>query len=141
SFVSAAGVRIDPVATVRLGESPTATDVWQLAVNEEQQPRGWLPPDSAVTGRLVEADLLSGGSLYRQGAPVRGALDAALSSPAGLGVVVNDYGQAVGTVRAHQILDVVENTTTDDATEIGHWWVTSLTRSFDSCLIRTTRRG
>ena len=120
SFVSAAGVRIDPVATVRLGESPTATDVWQLAVNEEQQPRGWLPPDSAVTGGLVEADLLSGGSLYRQGAPVRGALDAALSSPAGLGVVVNDYGQAVGTVRAHQILDVIENTTTDDATEIGH---------------------
>lgn len=120
SFVPASGVRVDPVSTVRLGERPPASGSWQLAVNSDGQPRGWLAPDSAVDGELAESDLLSGGSLYRQGGPVRGALDAALSSPASLGVVVDDYGRALGTVRAQQILEVIENATPGDTAEVGY---------------------
>ena len=120
SFVSASGVQIEPVSTVVLGETPTVSRSWRLAVNAAHQPRGWLPPDTTVDGGLAEADLLSGGSLYREGTPVRGALDAALSSPASLGVVVDDYGRVVGTVRAQQILAVIEGSTSDDAAEVGY---------------------
>ena len=120
SFVSADGVRIDPVPTVQLGRRPAVQAQWQLAVNDDGQPRGWLPPNADVDGMLEESDLLAGGSLYRQGGPVRGALDAALSSPASLGVVIDDHGRAIGTVRARQILDVIEGATEDDTTEVAN---------------------
>ncbi|HET6288607.1 MAG TPA: ABC transporter ATP-binding protein, partial [Amycolatopsis sp.] len=53
-------------------------------------------------------DLVAGGSLYVQGAPIRGALDAALSSPASLGVVVDADQKVLGVVRARQVLEVIE---------------------------------
>jgi osmoprotectant transport system ATP-binding protein len=62
-----------------------------------------------VEGEVQEGDLVAGGSLYRGGGPVRGALDAALSSPAGVGVVVDDDGRVLGGVTARQLLDVIEN--------------------------------
>lgn len=62
-----------------------------------------------MDGQLTEADLVAGGSLYQQGTAIRGALDAALSSPAGLGVVVDADGKAIGVVTARQVLDVIEN--------------------------------
>lgn len=121
SFISADGVRVDPVDTVRVGSRPAADPRWRLAVNAEGQPRGWLPPNLDVDGELAETDLLAGGSLYRQGDPVRGALDAALSSPSSLGVVVDARGEVLGTVRARQILDVIEGAvsdTGDDTAEV-----------------------
>jgi osmoprotectant transport system ATP-binding protein len=110
SFVDSAGVEVKDVATVELGESLAGpVGDWRLAVNAERKPRGWLAPDSTVDGELTEADLVAGGSLYQQGTAVRGALDAALSSPAGLGVVVDDQGRVTGVVTARQILDVLEH--------------------------------
>ncbi|MEU6642174.1 ATP-binding cassette domain-containing protein [Saccharomonospora sp. NPDC046836] len=111
SFVSAAEVPIDKVPTVRVGSVPDAVDEgqWRLAVNEVGEPRGWLPPSSTVDGELRESDLVAGGSLHHQGNPIRGALDAALSSPAGLGVVVDEAGRAIGVMTARQVLDVIEN--------------------------------
>ncbi|PRX49087.1 osmoprotectant transport system ATP-binding protein [Prauserella shujinwangii] len=109
SFLSAEGVRIEDVPTVRLGGEPGVAPGWRLAVNDAGQPRGWLPPESIVDGVLTEDDLVAGGSLYRQGTAIRGALDAALSSPAGLGVVVDDDGRVVGAVTAHQVLDAIES--------------------------------
>ncbi|WP_199432438.1 ABC transporter ATP-binding protein [Qaidamihabitans albus] len=109
SFLSAEGVRVEDVPTIRVGSAPDVVEPhWRLAVNDEGEPRGWLPPDSTVDGELAESDLVAGGSLYRQGDPIRGALDAALSSPAGLGVVVDEGGKAIGVVTAHQVLDVIE---------------------------------
>jgi ubiquinone/menaquinone biosynthesis C-methylase UbiE len=81
----------------------------RLAVNDRREPRGWFPPGSTVDGALREGDLRAGGSLYREGTAIRGALDAALSSPSSLGVVVDDAGRAVGVVTAHQVLEVIEN--------------------------------
>ncbi|HWD04026.1 MAG TPA: ATP-binding cassette domain-containing protein [Amycolatopsis sp.] len=111
SFVSANGVEVSPVDLVELGTKVASpTSGWQLVVNDTKQPRGWLPPGSTVDGELAESDLVAGGSLYVQGAPIRGALDAALSSPASLGVVVDDEHRVIGTVVAHQVLDVIEAT-------------------------------
>ncbi|WP_020665024.1 ABC transporter ATP-binding protein [Amycolatopsis benzoatilytica] len=109
SFLPASGVEVSPANTVELGstvDGPSAG--WLLAVNDDKQPRGWLPPGSRVDGPLAETDLVAGGSLYVQGTPIRGALDAALSSPASLGVVVDDELRVLGTVVAHQVLDVIE---------------------------------
>ncbi|HEY2057018.1 MAG TPA: ATP-binding cassette domain-containing protein [Amycolatopsis sp.] len=111
SFLSANGVEVSDVALVELGGKLTGPSTgWQLVVNAEKQPRGWLPPNSTVDGELTEDDLVAGGSLYVQGTPIRGALDAALSSPASLGVVVDDEHRVVGTVLARQVLEVIEAT-------------------------------
>ncbi|QWF82285.1 ABC transporter ATP-binding protein [Amycolatopsis sp. CA-230715] len=110
SFLSSAGVVVSPVEKIVVGRAvPEEGEGWQLAVNEAGEPRGWLPPGSTVDGELAETDLVAGGSLYTEGAPIRGALDAALSSPASLGVVVDGDGKVTGTVTAHQVLDVIEN--------------------------------
>ena len=112
SFVDSSGVEVQGIATVSLGDNVSGpVQEWLLAVNDSGQPRGWLSPGSSVDGSLAESDLVAGGSLYRRGTPVRGALDAALSSPAGLGVVVDDTGKAVGAVTARQVLDVIEGAT------------------------------
>jgi osmoprotectant transport system ATP-binding protein len=111
SFLSASGVEVSEVALAELGSKLTGPSAgWQLVVNAGKQPRGWLPPNSTVDGELTEDDLVAGGSLYVQGTPIRGALDAALSSPASLGVVVDDEHRVVGTVVARQVLEVIEAT-------------------------------
>lgn len=108
SFLSAGGLEVGDVDTVRIGGEPDEAGHWRLAVDEVGSPRGWLAPESSVDGALTEADLIAGGSLYRRGTSLRGALDAALSSPASLGVVVDDDGVAVGVVTARHVLDVIE---------------------------------
>lgn len=109
SFMDFGGVELEDVVTVRLGEPvPGTTADWSLVVNSDGRPRGWLPPKSTVDGELREGDLVAGGSLYRRGTPLRGALDAALSSPTGKGVVVDDKDQVIGVVTARHILDVIE---------------------------------
>jgi len=98
------------VATISLGERVSeASSDWLLAVNDAGQPRGWLAPGSTVDGKLAEDDLVAGGSLYQSGTPIRGALDAALSSPAGLGIVIDGDGKVIGAVTAQQVLAVIEN--------------------------------
>ena len=61
-----------------------------------------------MDGSLAESDLVAGGSLWVQGTPIRGALDAALSSPASLGVVVDEEHRVIGVVVAQQVLEVIE---------------------------------
>ncbi|MCR6481629.1 ATP-binding cassette domain-containing protein [Amycolatopsis sp. OK19-0408] len=110
SFLSADGVEVKELALVEIGATVSATDGWRLAVNADKQPRGWLPPNSTVDGALSEDDLVAGGSLWIHGTPIRGALDAALSSPASLGVVVDEEHRVLGGVVARQVLDVIEAT-------------------------------
>ncbi|MCR3721396.1 MULTISPECIES: ABC transporter ATP-binding protein [Prauserella salsuginis group] len=108
SFLSAGALEVGEVVTVEIGSVPGESGEWRLAIDDERRPRGWLAPGSTVDGSLAEADLVAGGSLYRRGTSLRGALDAALSSPASLGVVVDDDGAAVGVVTARHVLDVIE---------------------------------
>jgi osmoprotectant transport system ATP-binding protein len=109
SFLSSSGIEIKEIATIEVGkQAPAVSSDWRLAVNSDGEPRGWLPPDSTVDGELTVSALVAGGSLYTEGTPIRGALDAALSSPASLGVVVNEWGRVTGVVSARQVLDVIE---------------------------------
>ncbi|MCI2416741.1 ABC transporter ATP-binding protein [Saccharopolyspora sp. K220] len=108
SFVASDGVRPQPLDVVEVGTQVAAEQQWQLAVDGDGRPRGWLPPGTAVAGELTEDQLVSGGSLYTEYGPLRGALDAALSAPSGLGVVIDGDGRFVGVITAEHVLDVIE---------------------------------
>jgi osmoprotectant transport system ATP-binding protein len=110
SFLDSAGIALAEVRTVTIGEphGETVAD-WALGLTAEGSPRGWLPPGTTVDGSVSEDHLVAGGSLYTNGAALRGALDAALSSPANRGVVVDADGKYVGVITARQVLDAIEN--------------------------------
>jgi osmoprotectant transport system ATP-binding protein len=52
--------------------------------------------------------LQRGGTVATVGGPLRNVLDAALSSPSRRGVVVDDQGAVLGTIRAHEVLAEIE---------------------------------
>ncbi|MGH3982491.1 MAG: ABC transporter ATP-binding protein [Pseudonocardiaceae bacterium] len=99
SFVCSNDLPVHELDTVRVGE-PGKGHGWRLAVDAHGRPRGWLAPEAA------DGMLRSGGSLHRLGGPMRTALDAALSSPSGFGVVVDGNGAVAGGVRAEDVLAV-----------------------------------
>jgi osmoprotectant transport system ATP-binding protein len=104
-------------AVVRLGESlrvarDRAEDGWTLAVDAEDRPQGWLAvgalPDGALDVAASPDQLNLGGTLAPVHGTLREALDAALSSPSGRGVVVDDEGRFIGTVSASEVLARIE---------------------------------
>ncbi|MEU4740066.1 ATP-binding cassette domain-containing protein [Actinosynnema sp. NPDC023658] len=100
SFVDSSGVVVAEVPTVVADEPVESSSDWRLVLDADRRPQGWVAPDSSV---------VPGGSLYEVGASIRGALDAALSSPSGLGVAVDAEGRLAGVVTARQVLDVIES--------------------------------
>lgn len=109
TFDSARDIPVHPVAVVRPDGSPGVIgpggDVpggWSLRVDDDGAPRGWVR-----TG--AEDDPVVGGTLHRPGGSLRSALDAALSSPSGLAVVVDEAGRAVGVMDPAEIVAAVEN--------------------------------
>ncbi|MDJ0356031.1 MAG: ATP-binding cassette domain-containing protein [Actinomycetota bacterium] len=103
AFSGADSVQIHPVPTVgpaQLMAGFTAAS-WTLAVDDADRPLGWLSP-------VAGPDLVPGGSLFHEGETLRRALDAVLSSPAGLGVAVNDGGVVTGVVKAPEVLAAIE---------------------------------
>jgi len=104
-----------PVAsepTISLGATPgqarqASSDGWLLVVDDERKPLGWVEPHRL--GRPVDREMLHrGGTVARAHGPLRAVLDAALSSPSRRGVLVDDDGVLAGTVRAHEVLTVIE---------------------------------
>ena len=103
AFSTADGVAVHPVETVTLGgEASPSGDGWRLVVDDERRPLGWEGPGP-------DAQLVPGGSLFRPGDTLRRALDAALSSPSGLGVAVDGDGKVAGVVRGAEVLSVIES--------------------------------
>jgi osmoprotectant transport system ATP-binding protein len=94
------------------GAPEAARDGWVLVVDADRQPQGWLAltgvPRSALTGEVTPELLNLGGTLATQGGTLREALDAALSSPSGRGVVVDDEGRFAGTVGVSDVLARIE---------------------------------
>jgi osmoprotectant transport system ATP-binding protein len=111
-FRSGDGLPIGELRTLALGSSGAAARDelgadWALVVDADRRPQGWvrgteLPgEDAPITGER----LVAGGSLYNTDADsLRVALDAALSSPSGLGVAVDGGGAVVGSVTADDVL-------------------------------------
>jgi osmoprotectant transport system ATP-binding protein len=85
-----------------------AVEGWLLVVDDEDEPQGWLDLRVPPAGPVDERAVHRGGTLARQGGSFREALDAALSSPSGRGVVVDDDGRLVGSVTASQVVEAIE---------------------------------
>jgi osmoprotectant transport system ATP-binding protein len=104
-------------AVVRMGESlrlarERAHEGWALAVDEDAKPQGWVAvgalPERALDGDVSPDSLNLGGTLANTDGTLREALDAALSSPSGRGVVVDHEGRFAGTVSASEVLARIE---------------------------------
>ncbi len=105
-FTPSDGVTLHPVPTIVRGPSghvsdPAAAGEWQLVVDADMRPLGWATPGT-------DTGLIPGGSLFRPGESLRRALDAALSSPSGLGVAVDSEGRVRGVIRGGEVLALIE---------------------------------
>jgi osmoprotectant transport system ATP-binding protein len=109
SFQAAPRLPLRAERTLVLGETTDRGDDWALVVDDRNQPQGWVEP-RALSGPVAETDLQRGGTVARASGSLRSALDAALSSPSRRGVIVDDSGELVGTVRAHEVLAAIEET-------------------------------
>ena len=93
-----------------IGERHDRSDAgWLLVVDDDRHPVGWVEPTRIGDRPVAEADLHRGGTVAREHGSLRGALDAALSSPSRRGVVVDDAGVLCGTVQAHEVLTAIEH--------------------------------
>jgi osmoprotectant transport system ATP-binding protein len=114
-FRSGDGLTIGELRTVRVGER-TPSGGWALVVDEARRPLGWVDGARFAGTVAAAADVQPGGSLYDTEADsLRGALDAALSSPSGLGVAVDGSGAVVGSVTADDVLLRLAAARADDA--------------------------
>ncbi|MHA7270190.1 ABC transporter ATP-binding protein [Arthrobacter sp. HLT1-20] len=94
--------------TGEAGATAAAGSPWVLAVDGHDRPLGWLRQDLRTAAARPE--LVPGGSLFQGGDPLRNALDAALSSPSGLGVAVDGEGKVMGVFKAADVLAAIEAT-------------------------------
>ena len=106
--------------TVAMGETVNGMDAdWVLVVDEGNHPLGWVEP-ARVEGEVSTEVLHRGGTVARASGPLRAALDAALSSPSRRGVIVDDSGALVGTVRAHEVLTAIEQSDRPELEDPAH---------------------
>jgi len=90
-FVPTAGLPLRTDLTVPEGHDGPADEPWLLAVTPDDRPVGWISKDRP--GELEQF----GTFLYGQD-PLRSALDAALLSPSGHAVAVDETGQVAGVL-------------------------------------------
>jgi osmoprotectant transport system ATP-binding protein len=116
-FAAAGELPLDDETPVRLGDTvragrERARDDWVLVVDAENRPQGWLAvgrlPESVLDSEITPDLLNLGGTLASETGTLREALDAALSSPSGRGVVVHEDGTFAGTVTASRVLTRIE---------------------------------
>lgn len=105
AFSPSDGVTVHPAQTItpdELDRAGNASGEWQLVVDDSLRPLGWSGPGKGTA-------TVPGGSLFRKGDTLRRALDAALSSPSGLGVAVDADGRVAGVITAEEVLAVIES--------------------------------
>jgi osmoprotectant transport system ATP-binding protein len=110
----------DIVPGAEYDAAAAGADRWALLLDADRRPQGWLNRSGMQVGRTpTRQDIRLGGTLIRPGGSLRSALDAALSSPSGSGVAVDDDGRLIGIVSAQDILAAIErarrNATARDA--------------------------
>jgi osmoprotectant transport system ATP-binding protein len=100
----------EPTVTLGAGVAParaTAPGRWLLVVDEARHPLGWVEPDR-LKSEITSEVLHRGGTVASVDGTLREALDAALSSPSGRGVIVDESGALLGTVRARAVVEAIE---------------------------------
>jgi osmoprotectant transport system ATP-binding protein len=109
-FFQATGLPLHEVRHVAEGELDALAlgpDEWALVTKDDGTPFAWINAEGVEAHRKGSAlydSTVGGGSFFRPDGTLRLALDAALSSPTGLGVAVDDDGQLLGGVRADDVL-------------------------------------
>ncbi|WP_067454897.1 ABC transporter ATP-binding protein [Actinomadura macra] len=99
-------LRDDLVLPVTATGADTADLEWVLVVDEGRRPLGWTRGPE-VAGPLAEEALAPVGATFEVGTDsVRGALDAAVLSPSGLAVGVDEGGAVVGVTGGAELLAV-----------------------------------
>jgi osmoprotectant transport system ATP-binding protein len=84
---------------------------WAVVVDDAGAPVGWIDAEGLRRHRAGAPlpDSVTGvGSLFRPDGNLSQALDAALSSPSGMGLAVDDGGKLIGGVLAADVLAAVE---------------------------------
>jgi osmoprotectant transport system ATP-binding protein len=102
---------IDQIAESAVGEAELR-DGWTLVVRADGAPLGWIDANGVRKhrdGASLRDSMTAVGSLFRPGANLSQALDAALSSPGATGVAVDKSGKVIGGVRAADVLAALES--------------------------------
>jgi osmoprotectant transport system ATP-binding protein len=101
----------DEPSVVLGSDISAAPDGWVLVVDDQRRPQGWLDnaPGSQRGGQIEPETLHRGGTLATQSGSLRAALDAALSSPSGRGVVVDDDDRLIGAVTTAEVVELIEH--------------------------------
>ena len=112
-----AALTLGELPTVALGKQASADAGWLLVVDDERRPQGWLnTAESTPDAPVRHEHLVPGGSLYDVGSgSLRSALDAALSSPSGVGVALDEQGVVAGSVSADDVLRVLDDARRDES--------------------------
>ena len=87
-------------------------DGWALVLKPDGAPLGWIDGAGVrkhLGGASLRDSVTSVGSVFRPGGSLSQALDAALSSPAALGVAVDRAGKVTGAVRAADVLAALDS--------------------------------
>jgi osmoprotectant transport system ATP-binding protein len=87
-------------------------DGWALVVKPDGVPLGWIDATGVRKhrgGASLRDSVTSVGAVFRPGANLSQALDAALSSPAAMGVAVDSAGRVSGGVRAGDVLAALDS--------------------------------
>jgi osmoprotectant transport system ATP-binding protein len=87
-------------------------DGWALVVKPDGVPLGWIDANGVRKhrgGASLRDSVTSVGAVFRPGANLSQALDAALSSPAAMGVAVDNAGRVSGGVRAGDVLAALDS--------------------------------
>ncbi|MGW5436442.1 ABC transporter ATP-binding protein [Nocardia asteroides] len=110
SFRSAGSLTLTPIRTVTADEvtgSRLAQGEWALVVDADGRPGGWVDAtgvEAVRAGKALSDSVSAGGSLFTPDGDLRQALDAAISSPSGIGVAVDDSGAVRGGLPATEVL-------------------------------------
>jgi osmoprotectant transport system ATP-binding protein len=112
-FFHATGLPLHDIRSVPEGEIDAlalGSEEWAL-VTQDGKPFAWINAEGIEVhrkGSELYDSTVGGGSFFRPDGTLRLALDAALSSPTGLGVAVDDDGQLLGGVRADDVIKLLE---------------------------------
>jgi osmoprotectant transport system ATP-binding protein len=116
-FTHPGSIPVTPEPTVRLGSDIRSAigltpDGWVLVVDDDGAPQGWLAlsgvPEESLSGPVTEELLNLGGTIATEDGTLREALDSALSSPSGRGVIVGADGHVLGTVLPSTVVALIE---------------------------------
>lgn len=102
---------VEQVTEDRIDALALGPGEWRLVTKPDRSPFGWINAEGVAlhrNGTRLYDCTVAGGSLFRPGGTLRGALDAALSAPSGVGVAVDADGKVLGGIYATEVLEALQ---------------------------------